>query len=219
MVALLIAGSAISLLSCRRSVQYNDEDDNEGLITQQADSLIMIDSKNGNKSYRFQTPLMEIYDYAREPYREFRKGVMVETYSDSTEVETIETTLVSDYAINFINQQLWEAKGNVVVTNAKGQVLKTQQLFWNQRTGRIYSNVDSKLTQGEDVIVGVGFESDEQFEDWEVRQPVGKVNVEVEPNREAGEAAGVPETGEESPDAAGEEPEGAENRENEDSSD
>lgn len=189
MVALLMAGGAISLLSCRSQGHAEEDDDYQGLMTQQADSLVIIESKAGKKSFRGQTALMEVYDYAKEPYREFRKGVEIETYADST--DTVESTLIADYAINFINQELWEAKGNVVVTNVKGQVLETQQLFWNQRTGRIYSNVDSKLTQGNDVFIGVSFESDDKFEEWEVRQMEGKAHVEVEPSRD-------PDTGENS---------------------
>lgn len=178
-----MAGGAISLLSCRSTNNDGEEDNFENLMTHQADSLVIIESTAGNKLTRSETPLMEVYDYAKEPYREFRKGVEIIKYNDSTTME--ESRLVADYAINFINQELWEAKGNVVVTNINGQVLTTQQLFWNQRTGRIYSNVDSKLTQGNDVIVGVGFESDEKFDEWEVRQPVGKVHVEFDPNRKA----------------------------------
>ena len=37
-----------------------------------------------------------------------------------------------------------------------GKTLYTQQLFWNARTKKIYSNVDSKIVQnnGRDVFIG-----------------------------------------------------------------
>lgn len=174
------------LISCEQKSGGTNEDP-ETLMTQQSDSLTLIASENGRKSYRFFTPLMERYELAKEPYMEFRKGVDVVTYSDST--GQVESTLVADYAIFFENQKLWEAKGNVVATNAKGQVLETQQLFWNQKTRKIYSNVDSKVTQGTDVIVGVGFESDENFDDFTFRRPKGKVTVDTEPTRGADSTA------------------------------
>ncbi|MFQ8804780.1 MAG: hypothetical protein ACLR8Y_06205 [Alistipes indistinctus] len=83
------------------------------------------------------------------------------------------------------NQQLWEAKGNVVATNAQGQKLETEQLFWNQKSKRIYSNVDSKVTQKDGVILGEGFESDEQFQDFIFRRPKGKVAVDTAPKERA----------------------------------
>ncbi|MCD8071612.1 MAG: LPS export ABC transporter periplasmic protein LptC [Alistipes sp.] len=186
--ALLVAGSAFYICGCR-STPVDDGETSEGLMTQEAFNLVRIESENGKLSNRFETPLMEVYEYAREPYREFRKGIDITTYSSET--GEVESTLVADYAIEFINQQLWEAKGNVVATNAKGHILETQQLFWNQRTGRIYSNIDTKITQGSDIIIGVGFESDEQFRDWEFRRPRGTVDVDVEATKTPG--AGTPE--------------------------
>ena len=140
-------------------------------------------SQNGNLSYRFETPLLERYELAREPYMEFRKGVKVETYNDTTHL--VESTLTANYAIFLENQQLWEAKGNVVATNAQGQKLETEQLFWNQKSKRIYSNVDSKVTQKDGVILGEGFESDEQFQDFIFRRPKGKVAVDTAPKERA----------------------------------
>jgi LPS export ABC transporter protein LptC len=166
------------------------------VITQLSDTLTIISSENGRKSYRLQTPLVEGYGNAKEPYTEFRKGIFIETFKDST--QQVESTLVADYAIHFDKQELWEAKGNVKAVNEKGQILETQQLFWNQRTHKIYSNIDSKVTQGSDVIVGVGFESDEEFKVWEFRKPRGKLTVDIEPNRDTttnkSSATGQPKT-------------------------
>ena len=177
-VALLMLGSAALLFSCTQ--QKLPEEDTETLMTQQSDTLTMINSKNGKKSYRFYTPLMEYYELAKEPYMEFRMGIDVVTYDS---LGHIESTLVADYAINYEKQSLWETKGNVLAVNKDGQILETQQLFWNQKTGRIWSNVDSKITQGGDVIIGEGFESDEKMEDFTFRKPKGKVLVDIEPTR------------------------------------
>lgn len=175
-------GSAILLISCDQGVD-NDPQDLKTLMTQQSDTLTIISSENGMKAYRFYAPLMERYEFASEPYMEFRRGVNIETFEDSTQI--VESTLVADYAIFLENQKLWEAKGNVVAVNSKGQILETQQLFWNQKTKKIYSNVDSKVTQGGDVIVGIGFESDESFDNFIFRRPKGKVTVDVAPSEDS----------------------------------
>lgn len=190
MVALLFMGSAILLSSCGNDPQPVEAEVDEGLMTMQADSLTVIVSEKGKKSYRFATPLLENYDQAKEPYTEFRKGVFIEFFkTDST--QEVESTLVADYAIQFQKQDLWEAKGNVVAVNADGQKLETQQLFWNRTTKRIYSNIDSKITTPDgDVIIGTGFESDEAFEEWEFRRPRGRVAVEVDPETTGGGQSG-----------------------------
>ena len=174
MVALLIVGSAILLYSCAERRDKNDDDEN--MLTQQSDSLTIIQSSEGHREFVFKTPLMERYELAREPYMEFRRGVEITTYDDSTGLE--ESNLVADYAIFFEKRELWEAKGNVVARNADGQILYTQQLFCNQSTHRVYSNVDSKVVQGQDVFIGEGFESDDKFEKWSFRKFTGKLTVD-----------------------------------------
>ena len=147
------------------------------MLTQQSDSLTIIQSAEGRREFVFKTPLMERYELAREPYMEFRRGIEITTYKkDSTGME--ESHLVADYAIFFEKRELWEAKGNVVARNADGQILYTQQLFWNQATKRVYSNVDSKVVQGQDEFIGEGFESDDKFEKWSFRKFTGKLTVD-----------------------------------------
>lgn len=180
LVLLLFLGS--SLISCRKQQELPEEKGREKIITEQSDSLIRIMSENGKKSYRFETQRMERYGFAKEPYYEFRKGIHIVTYNDSTQLE--ESSLVADYAIYFEKQDMWEAKGNVVATNEDGTVLETQQLFWNRLTEKIYSNVDSRLTQGRDVMVGVGFESDDKLKKWEFRRPRMRWIVNIEPTQD-----------------------------------
>ena len=67
-----------------------------------------------------------------------------------------------------------------------GQELYTQQLFWNEKTRRIWSNVDSKIVEesGNSYIVE-GFESDDQLKDWTFRRIKGRMWVNIEPTRDA----------------------------------
>lgn len=177
LVALLLTGSAILLYSCAATDGGDDYD--ETTKTQQSDSLTIIQSREGNRQFVFVTPLMERYELAKEPYMEFRKGIDMTTYDDSTKLEA--SNIVADYAIFFENRELWEAKGNVVARNSNGQTLYTQQLFWNQKTHRVYSNVDSKVIQGDDTFIGEGFESDDEFKKWSFRKFTGKLAVETQP--------------------------------------
>ena len=99
----------------------------------------------------------------------------ITTYQNDS-LTTVDAVLTANYAIYYENRELWEAKGNVVVEKSDGKTLYTQQLFWNARTKKIYSNVDSKIVQnnGRDVFIGEGFESDEEFKDWRFRRMKGR---------------------------------------------
>lgn len=189
-VALPVLGSAILLFSCG-DANVSDAGAEEVRMTEYSENLSIVNSQNGRRSYHFLTPLMEGYSQAAEPYREFRRGVKITTYKDDS-LSTVDAVLTADYAIYYQNRRLWEAKGNVVVEKSDGKRLYTQQLFWNERTKKIYSNVDSKIVQsgGTDVFIGEGFESDEEFKDWRFRRMKGRMEVDVAPSAQS-DSAGV----------------------------
>ena len=179
-VALSVVGSAILLFSCSEQRAEASSSAEEAMMTEYSEDLSIINSQNGRRSYHFVTPLLEGYTLAREPYREFRKGIKITTYQDDS-LSSVDAVLTANYAIYYENRELWEAKGNVVVEKSDGKTLYTQQLFWNARTGKIYSNVDSKIVQnnGRDVFIGEGFESDEEFKEWRFRRMKGRMEVEM----------------------------------------
>jgi len=190
-VALPVVGSAILLFSCERTSEV-DAAAEELRMTEYSENLSVVNSQNGRRSYHFVTPLVEGYSQAREPYREFRKGVKITTYKDDS-LTTVDAVLTANYAIYYEKRKLWETKGDVVVEKSDGKTLYTQQLFWNAQTKKIYSNVDSKIVQrgGTDVFIGEGFESDEEFKDWRFRRMKGRMEVDVTPGEATDSAGGA----------------------------
>ena len=195
MVALSIVGSAILLSSCDDFSRREQPPIDEGLMTEYSENMSIVESQNGRRSYHFSAPLIEGYSQAREPYREFRKGIEMTTYLDDS-LSTVDIVLTANYAINYEKRELWEAKGNVVVKKSDGKELYTQQLFWNARTKKIYSNVDSKIVQnnGRDIVLVEGFESDEQFKNWRARSGKSHMEVDFTPREQTDSlSGGVPE--------------------------
>lgn len=163
------------LFSCQAN-KRSSETNLETMITQQSDTLTMVYTKNGKKDYRFTTPLMERYEFARDPYMEFRYGIEIITF-DSLGNEA--SQLLADYAIYYEKRELWEARGNVRGRGEDGRKLYTQQIFWDEKTDKVYSNVDTKVVDGDDVFVGEGFESDSAFEDWVFRESEGRMWIDA----------------------------------------
>ena len=182
LVALSIVGSAI-LLTAGGGEQTTEEQVDETIMTEHSIDLTMITTENGAKAYRFQTPLMEGYKLAKDPYMEFREGIDIVTYKGEGDTTEVESHLTANYAIYYEERKLWEVKGNVVAKNSENQTLYTQQLFWDQKSKRIYSNVDCKVLMGEDYWFGEGFESDEEMNDWHFRRYRGRMWVDADPNR------------------------------------
>lgn len=185
-VALILPWSAILLFSCGQSHQAEPENE-ELLVSQAVDSLYSVTSKNGNRTRTFFTPVMEEYAFATVPFQEFRKGIEVTAYNDSTGV--LASHIVSDYALYWTDRDLWELKGNVVVKGENDRTLYSQQLTWDAKIKKIYSNVDSKVEEGGDVFIGEGFEATDDFSRWTFRRLKGRVGVDTEPVKQ--EDAGV----------------------------
>lgn len=186
-VALPVMGSAILLFACSQKDEQMTDAQKESIMTEYSENLSVIMSQNGRRSYFFKTPLLEGYSLAREPFREFPKGISITTYQNDS-LSTVDAVLTANYAIYYEKRDLWEARGDVVVDKSDGKTLYTQQLFWNAKTKKIYSNVDSKIVQkdGKDVLIGEGFESDDEFRDWRFRRVKGRMEVDVKPNENPG---------------------------------
>lgn len=187
-VALAFVAGAILLCSCGERAPEIDPAADESMMTEYSENLTIVESQNGKRSYRFTTPLVEGYSQAREPYREFRKGIRMVTYQDDS-LSSVDVVLTANYAIYYEKRKLWEAKGNVVVEKFDGKKLYTQQLFWNATTKKVYSNVDTRIVQGDRVdAIGAGFETDEEFKDWRFRYSKGQTEIDVAPRDPADSA-------------------------------
>ena len=87
----------------------------------------------------------------------------------------------ADYGINYTKRKLLKAQKNVVVINfAKDEQLNSDELIWDQRRKRIYSEADVRITTPTEILYGTGLDSDEQFKRYEVYKSKGEVEVEEE---------------------------------------
>ena len=118
MVALSVVGSAILLFSCEREEEPESESRIEMMMTEYSENLSVVMSQNGRRSYHFKTPLLEGYSLAREPYREFPKGVEMTTYKNDS-LSSVDAVLTANYAIHYETRHLWEARGNDYNTDCR----------------------------------------------------------------------------------------------------
>ena len=117
-------------------------------------------------------------DEAEEPIMEFPQGIRVVQFTRESDTLTM---ISANYAINYEDKNIWEARGNVVGRNKKdGETIRTEYLVWNQKDGTIYSDKKVQVTTPDDIIYGEGFKSDDQFNDWQVKKVTGVISFEGE---------------------------------------
>jgi LPS export ABC transporter protein LptC len=124
---------------------------------------------------RITTPRLERFSNSNEPYLEFPSGMFVQFYNDSNRVES---TIRSKYAQYDEKKQLWKAQNDVIAVNLrKGEQLNTEELFWDEKTQRIYSEKFSRVTTSSGVFYGEeGLEADQTFSWYKLKGIRGNVN-------------------------------------------
>lgn len=132
-----------------------------------ATEVTTVVSDSGITRYRITAPEWNIYDKAIQPYWEFPKGIHIERFDLSFNVDA---NIHSNYARFLENEQLWELKGKVSATNIMGELFETEQLFWNQREEKFYSDSVIKITQTTRIITGVGFDSNQSMTQYTIRK-------------------------------------------------
>ena len=116
------------------------------------------------------SPIYKKYG-GKEPYMEFPQGIKVIFYDPGMKVKS---TMTAGYAVIRELTHRMEARNNVeVMSVAKQEKLNTEHLIWDERLMKIFSNQFVKITTGDKVLYGQGFESDQTFDHWEIKRPTG----------------------------------------------
>ena len=108
------------------------------------DSVTTLISDSGITRYRIESPRWLFFDKTDTPYQEFPK-----------------------------NLELWTLRGNVHALNWQGEQFDTQELKWDQRAHRVYSDSSIHITREKSIIEGVGFVSNEQMTKYTILHPTG----------------------------------------------
>ncbi len=143
-----------------------------------ATNITTIISDSGITRYRITTPKWKIYDKKEEPFWLFPKGLNFERFNEYYKVDA---EMKSDSAIYLDKISLWEFNSNVKAKNLEGEYFETDQLFWDEKNERIYSDKKIKITQKTKIISGIGFESNSNLTRYTIRNPQGIIPLDETP--------------------------------------
>jgi LPS export ABC transporter protein LptC len=175
---LLIAFSSILLFSCgRETAKIKINSVTQDLPSLTAEGFEMLMSDSSVIRFKLQTPELIRHKNERDPYIEFPKGVKIEKFDANM---NIVSSLSCLYAKNFDSDDRWEAKNNVVAINFKGDTLKTEYLVWDTQKQKIFSDRFVKIIQKDQTYTGIGFESNQDFSEYHIKNLKGNMYVNVD---------------------------------------
>lgn len=172
---LLLAAVAVSVClivtSCRQSDPIKMGAINPAemptMLTRDVETLI---SDSGLIRFRIKTPVWYVYDEVKDPYWRFPEGLYLEKFDMLFRKEA---TVRADSAVYLKDRQLWRLDGHVDIRNIRNEKFLTSQLYWDQKSHKIYSDSFIHIERPDKVLEGYGFNSDEQLTRYNINNVSG----------------------------------------------
>ncbi len=110
--------------------------------------------------------------YKSKGYTLIDSGAKVDFYKNDVKVSTLtgRSGKIDDRTKDI------EISDSVVVINNEGSELRTQKLFWNNKTQRVSSDEFVQIKTPSESIEGVGFESDSNLKNYRIFKVSGTFN-------------------------------------------
>ena len=159
------------LISCGsdKKEYVNAPLDNETMPSMRDDSVTMLISDSGLIKYKLITKDWEFFENAKDPHWYFPEGIYVEQFDTSFQKQT---SLKADTAWNFTLRKLWRLKGNVFIENIQGETFSTDELFWDEKEQKFYSDKYIEIKRPEKLMLkGIGFESNLNMTQYRIFRP------------------------------------------------
>jgi LPS export ABC transporter protein LptC len=147
----------------------------DSIVTKEYAEKISIDyTDSGKIRARVFSPILVAVKQIQRPYMEMNKGLKVDFYEADGDIQSY---LTAEYGISYPEEKRIIVRRDVEILNVKGERLNTEELIWDQVRGRIFTDKNVTITTKDQIIMGVGLESNQSFSDWEILNVTGSLNV------------------------------------------
>jgi len=177
-IAALLLGAAILVFGCENDIEkIKAFSSPENLPVLEAYDFTTTFTDSGQIRYTLKTPKLLRFENDGKAFHEFPDGMEIIQYDAKGEIVS---SLTADYAKQFLKEQRWEAKNNVVATNEQGDTLKTEHLFWDEKDKKIHSEDFVEIIREDGVYTGIGLTADESLQHWRIGKLKGIAYFEVD---------------------------------------
>lgn len=171
-VILSVSLTAVIFLACHEETKVDvarslHPDRMPTMTTHNVSTMI---SDSGVTQYKIVAPLWEVYDEGDNPHWLFPEGIYLRKYDRKFNVIA---TIAADSATYFKNRNIWRLDGRVEVTKVPREVFLSQQVFWDQSKGIVYSDSFIHIENTTHMMEGYGFRAKQDFTEYSIRRPLG----------------------------------------------
>lgn len=163
------------LLSCKNDLSnFKSSFDNSMLNTERAEDVTILYSKQGTVKARLTTKTFHHIQNTLVPYIEMKNGLKMEFFDDSLKSSS---TLTAKYGKYFEQNGNVLVRDSVVIFNNKKEQLNTEELVWNEKIQKFYTEKFVKITTPTQIIYGDGLESNQNFSEYKIINIKGIIGV------------------------------------------
>lgn len=162
----------IVLLGCESNFkEVHKNDYSEFVPSGDADDVNLKYTDSGKIKSILISPKMFDYSNVDFAFTEFPKGVDVTIYDNNGK----RTFIKSNYAISYKLTNIIDLQGKVKITSEAGQILETEQLFFDQKNQWFYTEKKFKLTDAANSSTGQGIDFSKDFKTINSQQIKGEI--------------------------------------------
>lgn len=144
------------------------------LNTERAEEVTILYSKEGFVKARLTTKTFNHIQNTTVPYIEMKNGLKMEFFDDSLKNQS---TLTAKYGKYFEQNGNVLVRDSVVIFNNKKEQLNTEELIWNEKIQKFYTEKFVKITTPTQIIYGDGLESNQNFSEYKIINIKGIIGV------------------------------------------
>ena len=148
-----------------------DPENTYTLRTTDVSSLI---SDSGITRYRMNAKEWLVFGKAKEPYSYFPQGVYAEKFDS---LFNVEASVKADTAYYWDKKGLYKLIGHVSILSQEGKKLDTSILYFDQKEDQIYTDEYFELEEGDKIITGIGFKSNQNMTKYKIFNSQGTFPV------------------------------------------
>ena len=143
-------------------------------------------SINANTKAKLITPLAYRYTSKNKEYSLFPEGMTL-MFFDSN--KKLHSSLKADYGVYYESKGIAKAKNNVLLVNVNGSILRTEELYLDEKNEKIYSVKSVNITDedGFEITGKGGFESNLDFTVYKFTDVTGNKILNTEEDLLSGE--------------------------------
>jgi len=160
--------------SCGNKLNELPQQDLKDLENDQAENVSFIFSKNGKTVATLKGKEFTRNDQFKPQYVDLKKNLKADFYNDSLEIDS---KLTANFGRYYPETGNIIVRDSVVVINKKGEKLQTEELIWNQKIERFYTEKMVRITMNDQITYGEGLEANQDFSYIKIKNQRGSIPV------------------------------------------